>query len=121
MAEELKSGLPWLAEMLRATIFLPSGTPPTLQWANVVGVQPEQILNRSAEGLVQEVGPFGSGALSGTARPGRIDWLYHPVIQAPNPSRPAFPNVGAFETALPAFLSTVDKWFSLVEGLTGPH
>jgi len=100
----------WQVHQLRATVFPAERmdpTQPSALWEQLCGVSPDtDQLVRSQE-LRRQVGPYGDGGiLEMRLQPLRIDWQLSAQIQPGS----GLPNIGRYETAIPAFANKVRKW-----------
>jgi len=66
----------WLLESVRLTAFKTSSTPPTALWKHLTGRDPLEVVQRTQEGMINEVGEFAAGSLFVIQQAGRIDIAY---------------------------------------------
>ena len=105
----------WLVESLRATTFHPPGesaTASTNTWEEIVGQQPEQILTRPREGVIQQSGNLEGKPLVLISRQDRVDWILQGVIGPPVEPLPGPPTLGPLPDALESFKRVVERWLS---------
>ncbi|WP_428484828.1 hypothetical protein [Rhodopila sp.] len=66
----------WLGESIRVTYFVPQPLSKQTSLASLIGLVPEQISDRPAQGIRQEIVSFGQGKLILGETPGRVDVIY---------------------------------------------
>ena len=106
----------WQAESLRATTFHAPGesaTRSTNTWENIVGEQPEQVLTRPREGIIQQSGLFEGKPLVLISRQDRVDWILQGAIGPPVEPLPGPPTLGPLPAAMDSFTRVVGEWLSV--------
>ncbi len=102
----------WEVEGLRLSAFLVDAPTPshTEYWETLVGVAPNERLNRPAQHLTKEEGPFLDGWLSMEAVPNRIDWRWG--INPRSITR-SLPSIGPYAELEPKFAKLMENWAAL--------
>jgi hypothetical protein len=102
----------WSVGNLRVTLFPVGVNAPNLgNYQQMVGVPPDTVSQQPKLNSAEETGEFGKGVLSFKIVPGRVDWVYQPVISEKNLPE-SIPNVGLFAEAIDIFLPLVTKWIA---------
>ena len=108
----------WQAESLRLTTFHRASSI-NLQspdwWQRVTSDEPDQVISRPRDALVQQSGRFAGHQLMANARPDRVDWILHAV---PNPtSGPLLtePILGPMLQAIGSLKVVHDEWLKKCE------
>jgi hypothetical protein len=99
---------PWIAEVLRVTLFTSPDTPLNVKWQDLTGEAPESFEDRAREHIQRSVGSFGPGLLELVIQPTRLDWVLRPPG---NPSSD-MPTLGLHSTAIETFAAAVRTWLS---------
>ena len=102
----------WKVRSLRLTLFTasdPAAKAGSLEWEELTGAKPDNIMNRGDQNLQE--GAFPPGRLVLQRQPGRMDILYVGFPQAEQPEEPVA-TLGVFEAALETFRSIAQNVFS---------
>ena len=110
----------WQVESLRATTFHVAGTivPATFPfWRRVFDDEPEQVVTRPREGIIQQSGIIDGHQLVLIGMPNRVDWIAQGIVTPADEPLPAPPNLGLLPDALPPFLRVAGKWLDVSPGV----
>ena len=111
-----QDGAKWQVENLRATTFHAPGesiATSTSTWESIVGEQPEQVLTRPREGIIQQSGTFEGKPLLLIGRLDRVDWILRGVIGPPVEPLPGPPTLGPLPVAMESFTRIAREWLSV--------
>lgn len=100
-------------ESLRATTFHRVGMSLeelTKWWREVAGDDPENVVMRPREGVVQVSGPFEGKQLVLGGRTDRVDWILQPVLGHPSTPTYDLPTLGELSPAIKPLNAIVDLW-----------
>ena len=103
----------WQIESLRATTFhAPGGnvTDSTEAWNLVTGEQPDQVIARPREKVVQQTGTFEGKQLALIARQDRTDWIFQGVIGSPGEPMQGPPTLGLLSDSLKSLKKVAEEW-----------
>ena len=99
----------WQVELLRVTAFLSTDLSTKPLWQSAVGSEPSEVIQKPAEKLFQESGPFGENSrLIMTWRPPRIDWILSATQEHIVNNR--LPFIGGYDDLINKFVSLTKKW-----------
>jgi len=109
----------WLVASLRLTVFPAPDTDQDkiLKWKEVIGEVPENSVNHPKAGVFQESGKYGKGIMTLNMAPGRIDWLFNPLIKSDS-LLDSFPNIGELSITVEQFKLFGLAWLKSIHPLT---
>ena len=111
----------WQVESLRATTFHVPGAyvaVSTDTWEQVIGEQPDQVLTRPRQRVVQQSGTFEDKQLALVARQDRVDWIFQGMVGPPGEPMLGPPTLGPLPDALESFMRVTEKWLSVGPTIT---
>lgn len=105
----------WEAESLRLTLFAGASAPlpDPSWWLELFGEQPQTRVQSPKLSQLEERGPLGAGMLVLKTSPGRIDWLFTPVMQEGEGPPGELPGIGTFDDAIGFFLPPMVRWLKM--------